>query len=118
MRDFMYLGETPSDESCVQVGAGDGGYTNTLHMRQEQQVMIRYLRRLFGLEPQGAALKIRSEQHDFGELLTIVCEYRDDEPRSVEYAFKLEKEWPERWDEIAVGELQALGIPLKPEHHE
>lgn len=106
MRDYLYIAESPVDEKCAQVG--QPGYFE--RGRVECRCFIGQLRRMFGNEPTGARLSIKTEQHDFGSYSTVVCHYDDTFPESVEYAFKCEGELPEKWDLEALRQL-ALSFP-------
>lgn len=103
-RDFIYISSTPVDEDCAQVGSDN--YME--RARKECNVFRDQLRRQFGAEPEGASIKIKREDgHDAGSYLEVVCHYDDELPASVDYAFKLEGETPEKWDDVA---RAALGL--------
>jgi hypothetical protein len=101
MRDYLTIGSSPAEESCAQVGT-DNYLTRS---RKECEVFIRYLRRIFGPEPEGAKLYVKSFPHDFGSYLEVCCSYEDSIPAAAEYAYKLEGESPGNWDEEALKEL-------------
>jgi hypothetical protein len=101
MREYLNIGSTPSDEACAQVGSHD--YSE--RSRAECKAFVAQLRRVFGTEPDGAVVTVKSFPHDFGSYREVVCYYDDGLPLSVEYAFKLERETPERWDDEARKEL-------------
>ena len=103
MRDCVYIGSTPCDEPCQQVGMPS--YDASL-ARKECRAFINQLRRMFGKEPEGAELRIRMELHDFGSYPEVVCYYDDEQPKSVDYAYKCESESPANWDLQANIELQ------------
>jgi hypothetical protein len=102
MRDFVYIGSTPCDEPCEQVGSSYNGEK----ARKECRAFINQLLRMFGPEPEGAELKIKLERHDFGSYPEVVCYFDDEKQESVDYAFKCEGESPANWDLQAVIELQ------------
>ena len=101
MRDFIDVGCAPTHENCAQVGSDD--YYE--RARRECRVYIGQLRRLFGDEPDGAHLSIKSNPHDFGTYLSVVCYYDDCHPASADYAFRCESESPQHWDNQARQEL-------------
>lgn len=103
MRDCVYIGSTPCDEPCQQVGMPS--YDASL-ARKEIRAFINQLRRHFGPEPDGAELRAKTESHEFGSYTEVVCYYDYDKPESVEYAFKCESESPANWDLQATIELQ------------
>jgi hypothetical protein len=101
MSDFIDVGSAPTGESCAQVGSD--GYHDRAH--RECRAYIAQLRRLFGEEPAGAYLRIKSNAHDSGNYLSVVCHFDERFPDSVEYAFRCESESPEEWDKQARQEL-------------
>ena len=94
-------GPTPSGESCAQVGSPD--YAK--QARKECTAFINQLRRLFGEEPDGAYLQIKSNPHDFGAYYEVTVKYDPGDEAAVAYALKCEREAPEEWDEAARDEL-------------
>jgi hypothetical protein len=99
MRDWIDLGSGPPDEPCAQVGT-DGYYDRA---RRECRAYIALLRRHLGKEPEGAELSIRSNQHDFGTYLSVVCWYDAAKPESLDYAFRCEGHGPQEWDSARTG---------------
>lgn len=100
MKDSLYIGESPADEPCSPVINGE---FDSQRVRAELNALIHQLRRMHGDEPEGARLKIKSENN--GEYLTVYCDFDDNFPESVEYAFKCESDYPEHWDKEALKEL-------------
>ncbi len=94
MRDFIVVGETPLDEDCAQVGESD------YHRKalRECQRFIQLLRDTFGPKPEGAALRIKSFEHDFGTYHEVVCWFNPELPGFVDYAFRCESETPKTWE--------------------
>lgn len=105
MRDCIEIGSTPSGEDCAQIGAVKYDYWT--QARIECRIYINYLRRLFGAEPAGARLRIKSCPHDFGTYYEVVCDFLDDDQTSMDYALKIESETPEYWDDESRRELSA-----------
>jgi hypothetical protein len=104
MRDSINIGCTPSGEQCEQVGTPE---YDSAKARFECNVFIRQLRRIFGDEPDGARLYVKSNPHDFGSYLEVECYFDDDNQASMDYAFRCEGEMPEWWDQAALDELNA-----------
>jgi hypothetical protein len=102
MRDYVYIGSTPSAEDCQQVGETYDKWK----ARLECEVFRNQIRRQLGKEPEGARLKLKTEYHDFGSYIELVCEFDDELPESVDYAFRCESDAPEHWDVQSVIELQ------------
>jgi len=101
--NYIELGCTPSDEECAQVG--EENYES--NARAECQRYIELLRRLFGPEPEGAALRIKQFPHDFGFYLEVVCYH--DGPVARDYAFNIENNAPTSWDAVAVSPSTPAG---------
>jgi len=94
IRDSLYIGESPWDETCAQVGSD----MYPVNARKECQRFINQIRNHYGSEPVGARLYIKSNPHDFGSYLSVECEFAwdpsgipDEEwTPSQEYAFAIE----------------------------
>src|SRR5207244_10117966 len=91
----------PPCEPCAQVGRE--GYLE--QARRECQAYIALLRRTLGEEPAGAKLSFRSNEHDFGTYLSVVCYYDPAIEGAIDYAFRCESEGPDEWDQQAREEL-------------
>ena len=101
MQDCMDIGAAPPMENCAQVGRDD--YYD--RARKECRAYIELLRRTFGNEPDSARLSIKSNPHDFGNYLSVVCYYDPDLAAAVDYALQCESAGPEEWDAVARKEL-------------
>jgi len=100
--DYETFGCTPVDEDCQQVGMPS---YDPQKARAECKAFIHQLRRQFGNEPFGAMLKIKSSLHDFGQYLEVSCMFEENEEEAVNYAYKIEANLPENWDDEAKKEL-------------
>lgn len=107
-RDRIELAPTPVAEDCAQVGSPD--YHE--RARKECRAFIEQLRRQFGPEPEGARLLMTSHPHDFGAYHEVSCSFDDGFAEAADYAFKLDHELPEYWDDEA---RAALGLPVPAE---
>lgn len=96
MKDYITIGSAPYGEDCVQL---DPKVNYLPAMRKECERFISALRKVLGEEPEGAKLKVKSEFHDFGQYLEVVCYYETDNEQAVAYAFKCESDAPEFWPE-------------------
>jgi len=103
MTEWLDIGASPPGESCAQVGSDDY-YPRA---RRECRAYIAQLRRVLGPEPTGAYLTIKSNPHDFGTYLSVVCKFDPDNKVAVEYAYRCERDGPDEWDEQAQAELAA-----------
>jgi len=110
MRQVMYIGSSPCDEPCAQVGQPH--YARRAQI--ECRALIGQLRRELGLEPEHAVLSVAACPHEFGVYYEVVCHYRDTDGPAMKYAYDCEGCCPDRWDEVARNEiatrLEAEGI--------
>jgi len=60
---------------------------------------------VIGPEPDGASLAIKSNPHDFGTYLSVVCHFAPDVAAALDYALRCESDGPQDWDEVARSEL-------------
>jgi len=104
MQEYVDLGgTTPPDESCAQVGSREYDYHE--RARHEARAYIALLRRLFGDEPEGARLTVKSHPHDFGSYPTVCIAVDPSNRIACEYADRCESEGPSEWDDQAREEL-------------
>ena len=105
-RDFIDVGSAPSEEDCAQVGSPD------YHARARPEC-IRYialLRQTFGPEPPQASLRVKSNPHDFGSYLSVVCYFDDDDEESANYAYRCEEAPPTTWNDPDGGPAPASPV--------
>ena len=100
----LYLGPTPTDEACVQVG--QPGYRE--QALKECRAYIRQLERHFGEPPTGAGFALTREHHDFGTYYEVVVQYDPENEGAIDFAFRVEASVPGEWDAVSREEL-ALG---------
>jgi len=94
MTDYVYIGSSPCEEDCVQVGAPD-------YRAKATEEMTRYrdlIREKCGPEPEGARLVIKWSPHDFGTYGELVCEYEEGNEKALAYALHVESDGPATWD--------------------
>jgi len=110
MRDYIELGTTPCGEDCAQVGS-EGYYERAMF---ECKRYIRQLQRMFPIPDDCTAhYSIRSFPHDFGTYHEVVIYYDDNDMSSIDYAFIVEGNLPEQWDDVAKRELQMTDAQLE-----
>ena len=102
MKDEMVISSCPTEEDCAQVGQ-DGYYEQA---RKECKAFLNQLIRIHGNPPTGARLVVKGFSHDFGTYYEVVVIYDDDIEEAVDYAFLLEGNIPEEWDDEAREEMQ------------
>lgn len=96
MRDHIDIGSSPCDEECVQVSKTEP-YLD--RMRAECQRFLALIRVKLGPEPEGTHLGIRSNPHEFGAYLEVVCYFDDRDEEARAYAYKCESDGPRKWDD-------------------
>jgi len=106
--ETMELGPSPADESCAQLGTEE--YTKW--GRIELKAYLNQLKRAFPDMPPELRLKIKANSHDFGTYHEVAVTYPMDNDEAMNYAFKMENELPEHWDEQAKTELRNQGYPI------
>jgi len=94
--DEIYLGPTPCEEECAQVGTPN----YSIQARKECKRYIETIRKALGKEPQGAKLIIKSCSHDFGLYYEVICLFDTDNTEAVKYAFKCESDGPTTWEKL------------------
>jgi hypothetical protein len=106
MKESISIGSSPYGEDCVQLGSDD------YYQKSKNKILVykEQLIREFGEPPFGCILYIESNPHDFGTYHELACKYDPSIEEAVEYAFKLEGEGPEFWDEISLARLKELGV--------
>lgn len=95
MRDYIELGPSPAGESCVQVG--DPDYASKA--REECSRYKELLERKFPNPPWGSRFGIKSFPHDFGSYYEVVVHFDDDNDASVDFAYRVEANLPETWED-------------------
>jgi len=95
MRDCLEISTTPCGEDCAQVGSED--YFEKY--RPEAKRYIALLEKIFGNPPEGSGFSIKSFPHDFGTYHEVVVYFDDEYPESLQYAYCVEANLPETWDE-------------------
>ena len=93
-KEYLEIGPTPADEDCAQVGSPN--YSD--RARKECSQFIALIRRTVGIEPPGAKLVVRWNPHDFGDYLEVAVQYDPEIEEAVDYAFRVERDAPARWD--------------------
>ena len=102
--DYIDVGPAPYDEACTPAGR------DRRREIQECQALRNQIRRLFGPEPAGARLRVRTENQ--GEYVNLVCEYEEGNETAMRYAIRCQNECPQYWDLFARVELTAGLIPI------
>jgi hypothetical protein len=99
----LYLGPTPPEEACAQVGQPD--YQK--QALKECRAYIHQLLRVFGGPPSGAHFALARESHDFGTYYEVVIQYDAQDEEASQFALHVEANLPAEWD---VQAREALGV--------
>jgi len=99
--DYLELAGGPVAEEIESVGP-DCDYER---MRRECRAFIEQLRRMHGQEPEGARYSVKRSEHDFGHYYETVLYFTSGNRASIDYAFKVEADLPEKWDKEALAQL-------------
>ena len=112
MRDYLDLAPTPIDEPCAMVEK-TGDYMP--RMRAECRAFVGKLERTFpeALEA-GCSFRVKSNPHEFGQYLEVQACFDDEDEAQTEWAYLIENELPEAWDETARAQLAAEGYMTVP----
>jgi len=103
MKDYLSLGPTPCGEDCQQIGPNfDCEKSNT-----ELKAFKHQLERQFKNIPEGSRFGIKTFPHDFGSYSEVVVYFNDADDKSTDFAFHVESNTPEFWDEEAKQELKS-----------
>jgi hypothetical protein len=92
-RDYVEIGSSPCEETCVQVGA----YNYAERSRAECKRFIDAIRLTLGDEVGTARLYVKSNPHDFGTYHEVACSYDDTDEIGAEYAYRCESDAPSKW---------------------
>jgi len=87
--DYIYIGECPHEEEPFK----------QYHSARICRALILQFRNTHGAEPDGARLYHKYERGQDGH--SVFCEYTNEKPYSVAYAFMLESNLPEKWSPAA-----------------
>jgi hypothetical protein len=95
----IYIGSSPYDEQCAQVGSPGYRVRSTYECEAYRQQLLR----MFGKEPEGVALLTVEANHEFGRYRYVAAMYHEylfnDEAK--EYVQRIESECPAKWDDKA-----------------
>jgi len=87
MRDYLYIGSTPCEESCAQVGSAD-------YMKQatrECKLFAEQIARHYP-EPENGYLSIKANHHDFGTYYEVVAVFNTGDEEATNWAFAVEND--------------------------
>jgi hypothetical protein len=107
MRDEFYLGVTPSDEDCVQLGWGkcSGDWDEAMEEAKRYASMIKNRFSLI-LSQDYVSVSIRPKSQNSGEYIEVTAAFDDSSYESASVALFIENNTPARWDEEKVFTVQ------------
>jgi len=108
MKEIIYLGSSPAEEECAQVGDPDYPTKARLECRAYINQLYRYLASQGHTRnelPEGFVLCAKNEPHDFGSYLEVIVKFNSEDEKSWEVAMLLDGKGPVNWDEDAVKEM-------------
>jgi hypothetical protein len=100
---------TPSEEPCAQVGSPN--YMR--NARIEAKVLRDQIIRENGTPPEGTFLETNSNPHDFGTYLDVAIVFDENNEEARNYAFAVESNVPQLWDEESKKQLDEMGYKLE-----
>jgi hypothetical protein len=103
--DYMFIGPSPSNESCAQVG--DPDYAR--NAKAECRLFIDAIRNHCGREPEGARLLTRGQGCDMGLYYEVCVQYDGSDAAARDYAFHVEANAPTTWEEGRVEPPRSVG---------
>ncbi|MEH2067887.1 MAG: hypothetical protein V7K47_06925 [Nostoc sp.] len=105
----LEIGSAPAEEQCQQVGTEN--YAS--NAKKECRIYREYLERLFPI-PQhlkkSVSFYTKACPHDLGTYYEVAIEFDSEVEAALKFAYKVERNSPSEWDEIARKELHSLGL--------
>jgi hypothetical protein len=100
MMGFVYLGCVPAMESCADA------IKQPDQSRRECRAYKHQLLRRFPVPKDISAwIVVKGSQHDFGTYYEVAVKYDDTNEAAMSFAYGVEAQLPQYWDEQAVQEL-------------
>jgi len=96
MYDYLNIGPSPADETCVQVGNPDYHTLARPECERFKQQIIKHYPPVY-----GARVAIKAFEHDFGTYLEVCVVYDIENEEANEYAFMVENDPKgvlQKWD--------------------
>ena len=93
MKDIIYLGPTPADESCAQSGDSDFSMENFKECLTFKLQLEKQFSQFKGI----VRFKLKTEAHEFGAYKEVVVEYDDENQSSTQAAFDIEENASPNW---------------------
>jgi hypothetical protein len=97
MRDYLGLGSVPQGETCSQTADPNYFYKG----QRECQAYVDQLLRMFGNPDGSCEIGIRECLYDEGNYFEVVVWFDDDDEEEREFAYDIEDNLPNEWDQEA-----------------
>jgi hypothetical protein len=94
MTETYWLGPCPSDEEPASTLDTDFHERN----KAECRAFIQAIKRVCGEPPEGAVLRIKTEQHEYGAYRECIVEFDGNNPEAAAYAAKCDESAPTTWE--------------------
>lgn len=106
MRDYVWLGASPTNEDCAQVGFPGYHDRAMAELREFKRMMEEHWP-----PPEGLACSyvIKSQPHDFGTYYELAAAFDPENDEESTWAFDAEVETPDEWDQAARDKLLVAG---------
>lgn len=106
MTGVFYLGPCPAEEDAAQSTDPD------FHARNKAECLayITAIKRVCGEPPEGATLRIKAEQHDYGQYREVAVEFDATKPEAVAYAVKCDENAPTTWEQAGMAVPSPRGL--------
>ena len=101
---YLAIAAAPLEEEHSKAGQPD----HTERSRLECRIFQRMLERRFPAPNDHVHLVVRCFPHSYGTYREVEACFDDQDEAACEYAYRLERETPAKWDAIALYELQWL----------
>lgn len=105
--ETLDIGPTPNGENCAQVGNNNYDYYSLSKM--ENIAYINQIKRIFPDMPSGLRITREGYPHDFGSYYEVIAKWRSGDDAAEEFAYRIQNESPENWDNEARAELERQG---------
>ena len=98
---YIELGPVPCGEKCEQLGSNYRPEFARFECQQYKAQLEREFNHLSDI-----SFSIKSFPHDFGTYMEVVVRYDDENEESVDNAFHVDSNSPEKWDNLAKARLE------------
>ena len=108
MNEYIFVGPTPCDEACAQLGSNDYEKISRKECRAFINQIWRVAKNTYNVDKDGVIgfdVITKNEYHDFGTYREVVLKFDYNNILATEFAYKMDEIIPTTWDEEAKQEL-------------